>query len=75
MLIKRILSRENLLLALKRVEKNKGAHGVDNMPVQNLRAHILEHWKTLKTELLQGTYQPLPVRRVEIPKPMVAYGY
>jgi RNA-directed DNA polymerase len=69
MLIKRILSRENLLLALKRVEKNKGAHGVDNMPVQNLRAHILEHWETLKTELLQGTYQPLPVRRVEIPKP------
>ena len=54
MLIKRILSRENLLLALKRVEKNKGAHGVDNMPVQNLRAHILEHWETLKTELLTG---------------------
>ena len=40
MLMERILSRENLLSALKRVERNKGSHGVDEMPVQNLRKHI-----------------------------------
>lgn len=69
MLMERILSRENLLSALKRVERNKGSHGVDEMPVQNLRRHILEHWESMKMELLQGTYEPQPVRRVEIPKP------
>jgi RNA-directed DNA polymerase len=69
MLMERILSRENLLSALKRVERNKGSHGVDEMPVQNLRQHILEHWESMKMELLEGTYKPQPVRRVEIPKP------
>ncbi|MBB4824067.1 group II intron reverse transcriptase/maturase [Sporosarcina luteola] len=69
MLMERILSRENLLSALKRVERNKGSHGVDEMPVQNLRKHILEHWESMKVELLRGTYEPQPVRRVEIPKP------
>src|SRR4051812_46457393 len=69
MLMERILSRENLLSALKRVERNKGSHGVDEMSVQNLRKYILEHWESMKMELLQGTYEPQPVRRVEIPKP------
>lgn len=69
MLMEQILSRENLLSALKRVERNKGSHGVDGMPVQNLRAHVVEHWETMKMELLSGAYQPQPVRRVEIPKP------
>ena len=69
MLMEQILSRENLLSALKRVERNKGSHGVDEMPVQNLRKRILEHWETMKMELLEGTYEPQPVRRVEIPKP------
>ncbi|RYG71057.1 group II intron reverse transcriptase/maturase [Lentibacillus lipolyticus] len=69
MMLERILSRENLILALKRVERNKGSHGVDGMPVQNLRAHVLEHWTTLREELQEGTYYPQPVRRVEIPKP------
>lgn len=69
MLMERILSRENLLSALKRVEQNKGSHGVDGMPVQNLRKHILEHWESMKMELIEGTYEPQPVRRVEIPKP------
>ena len=64
-----ILSRENMLQALKRVEKNKGSHGVDMMPVQNLRQHIVENWLTIKEEILKGTYQPQPVRRIEIPKP------
>lgn len=69
MLMEQILSRENLLTALKRVERNKGSHGVDEMPVQNLRRHVLQHWQTMKMELLEGTYKPQPVRRIEIPKP------
>lgn len=69
MLMEQILSRENLLTALKRVERNKGSHGVDEMPVQNLRRHVLQHWQTMKMELLEGTYKPQSVRRVEIPKP------
>lgn len=68
-MLERILSRENLILALKRVERNKGSHGVDDMPVQNLRAHIVEHWTSVRAQLETGTYYPQPVRRVEIPKP------
>jgi RNA-directed DNA polymerase len=69
MLMSQILSRENMLQALKRVERNKGSHGVDMMPVQNLRQHIVENWLTIKKQILMGTYKPQPVRRVEIPKP------
>lgn len=69
MLMNQILSRENLLLALKRVERNKGSHGVDKMPVKFLRQHIVENWLMIKKEILEGTYQPQPVRRIEIPKP------
>lgn len=65
----RVLSRENLIHALRRVERNKGSHGVDGMPVQNLRRHVTEHWATLQREIQGGTYQPHPVRRVKIPKP------
>ncbi|WP_373893008.1 group II intron reverse transcriptase/maturase [Virgibacillus natechei] len=68
-MLERILSRENLIPALKRVERNKGSHGVDEMPVQNLRAYIMEHWTSLREALKKGTYYPQPVRRVEIPKP------
>lgn len=69
MVLNQILSRENMLLALKRVEQNKGSHGVDMMPVQNLRMHIVENWQSIKEAILKGTYEPMPVRRVEIPKP------
>jgi RNA-directed DNA polymerase len=55
-------------LALKQVERNKGAAGVDNMTVEQLRAYLREHWLRIKEELLAGNYQPLPVRKVEIPK-------
>jgi RNA-directed DNA polymerase len=58
MLMERILLRGNL-----------GSHGVDGMPVQNLRRHIMENWDSLKVELLEGTDEPQPVRRFEIPKP------
>jgi len=69
MLLNQILSRENMLQALKRVEQNKGSHGVDMMPVQILRQHLLKTWSSIREEILAGTYEPMPVRRVEIPKP------
>jgi RNA-directed DNA polymerase len=69
MLMVRILSKENLLSALKRVERNKGSHGVDEMRVQNLRTHIVNHWESIRMDLLKGDYEPQPVRRVEIQKP------
>jgi len=56
-------------LALKRVEQNKGVAGVDKITVEQLRAYLREHWLGIKEELLAGDYQPLPVRKVEIPKP------
>lgn len=69
MLMDTILSRENLIEALKRVEKNKGSHGIDGMSVKSLRRHLYENWEPLCNSLRKGTYQPNPVRRVEIPKP------
>jgi RNA-directed DNA polymerase len=69
MLLNQILSRENMLQALKRVEQNKGSHGVDMMPVQNLRQHLIENWASIREAIFKGTYEPSPVRRVEIPKP------
>jgi RNA-directed DNA polymerase len=68
-MMNQILSRENLILALKRVERNKGSHGVDGMTVTSLRRHVSEHWDTLCAQMKAGTYEPSPVRRVEIPKP------
>lgn len=69
MLMEKILTRDNLLSALKRVERNKGSHGVDNIATKDLRSYIVKHWDELKQSLQNGTYQPHPVRRVEIPKP------
>lgn len=64
-----ILERENLKAALRRVEGNKGAAGVDGMSVTQLRSYLKQHWLALREQLLSGSYQPQPVRRVEIPKP------
>jgi group II intron reverse transcriptase/maturase len=68
-MMKQLLSRDNLISALKRVEKNKGKHGVDEMPVKSLRAHLLLNWEDIRNSIKDGTYEPMPVRRVEIPKP------
>lgn len=68
MLMKQLLSRKNLTKALKQVERNKGSHGVDGMPVEILREHLQSHWSLIRAEIESGTYQPLPVRRVEISK-------
>ncbi len=68
-LLDRIMARENMLLAMKRVISNKGSHGVDGMRVDELRPFIIGNWHNLKQKLLEGRYKPSPVRRVEIPKP------
>lgn len=72
-MIEQLLSRDNLLLALKQVERNKGSHGVDGMSVKSLRVHIMEHWHGIRHSIEKSTYQPSPVRRVEIPKPNGTY--
>ena len=68
-LLGKILARENMTLAMKRVIKNNGSHGVDGMGCDELRTNVIKHWDKIKIKLLDGTYKPSPVRRVEIPKP------
>ena len=63
-----VVERENLKKALAQVKRNKGAAGIDGMSVDELPAHLKEHWPTIETQLLAGAYKPQPVRRVEIPK-------
>jgi RNA-directed DNA polymerase len=63
-----IVERENLKTALAQVKRNKGAPGIDDMTVDDLAAHLKQHWPTIRAQLLDGSYQPQPVRRVEIPK-------
>jgi RNA-directed DNA polymerase len=64
-----MLSRENLGWALRRVEANRGAPGVDGMTTGQLRPWLREHWAAVREALDAGTYRPSPVRRVVIPKP------
>ena len=68
-LMEEVVAHDNMRAALRRVEQNKGAAGVDRMPVKQLRPYLKTHWPKLKQALLTGTYKPKPVRRVEIPKP------
>jgi RNA-directed DNA polymerase len=65
----RVWERQNLLAALKRVERNGGAPGIDGMTVRGLRRYLKEHWLEIREALDQQTYKPSPVRRVEITKP------
>ena len=67
-LMEEVCERENLTKALKRVQANKGSPGVDGMTVQRLGDHLRESWTTIREQLLNGTYQPQPVKRTEIPK-------
>lgn len=67
-LLKRILSRDNLNAAYKRVKSNKGTGGVDKMSVDELLPYLREHRLDLLQQIRDGRYKPLPVRRVEIPK-------
>lgn len=64
-----VVERSNMLQALHRVERNKGAAGVDGMTVDELRPYLREQWPAIKEGLLSARYRPQSVRRVEIPKP------
>ena len=63
------LARENLAEALRRVEQNAGAPGIDGMSTKELRPWLKDHWPEVRSQLDAGTYRPQPVRRVMIPKP------
>ena len=67
--LERILSRENLLIAMKRVIANKGSHGVDGMTVYELKQFLQMNWIRIREDIFNNEYKPMPVRRVEIPKP------
>src|SRR2546428_313173 len=62
-----VVEGENLKQALARVKRNKGATGIDGMSVDELAAYLKKHWPMIRAQLLEGTYKPQPVRRVEIP--------
>jgi len=64
-----VFARENLQTALKRVESNRGAAGIDGMETNELRGYLKGHWLEVREALESGQYRPSPVRRVEIPKP------
>jgi len=68
-LMEQVVQKANLRKALKRVRANKGSLGVDGMSVDELVTHLREHWEGLKKKLLDGSYEPSTVKRVEIPKP------
>lgn len=69
LLMEGVVERENMKRALKRVEQNQGAAGVDGMEVGQLRSYLRENWAEIKEKLLEGTYKPKSVKRAEIPKP------
>ena len=68
-LMEQICERENLIQAWDRVRANGGAAGVDGLTIEETGARLRTLWPTIRDQLLRGTYQPRPVRRVEIPKP------
>src|SRR5438445_760702 len=68
-LMEEVCERENLKAALRQVKGNKGSAGVDGITVNQLSDYLRQHWPAIREQLLNGTYEPKPVRRVEIPKP------
>src|SRR6202165_941628 len=68
-LMEEVCERENLKAALRQVKGNKGSAGVDGVTVNQLPDYLKQHWPAIREQLLNGTYKPKPVRRVEIPKP------
>jgi len=68
-LMSRVVERDNMQLAYSRVMKNRGAPGIDGMRCEDLKAWLKVNWSQVKRPLLDGTYRPQAVRRVDIPKP------
>jgi RNA-directed DNA polymerase len=67
-MLEEILDIRNVTKALKQVTANKGAGGIDGMQTDELRDYLNAHWQTLRTSILEGSYKPQPVKKVEIPK-------
>lgn len=68
-LLERIVQRDNMNKAMKRVIKNRGSHGIDGMKIEDLKPYLIKHGRALVQQILAGEYEPQPVRRVDIPKP------
>jgi len=68
-LMERVVDQGNILHATSRVMENRGSPGIDGMTVEGLPGLLIHHWSTIRESLLDGSYQPKPVKRVEIPKP------
>ena len=67
--MERVVERANMGLAYRRVVRNKGAAGIDDLTVSELKDWLTVHWPSVKKALLEGRYLPRPVRRVDIAKP------
>jgi RNA-directed DNA polymerase len=67
--MERVVEKDNLIRALKQVRRNGGSPGIDGVNVEGLGPYLKDHWPRLKEALLEGSYVPQPVKRVEIPKP------
>src|SRR4249920_2330562 len=68
-IMEEVCDRGNLKEALRQVRGNRGSAGVDRMTIDQLGDYLRQHWPVIREQLLNGTYEPKPVRRVEIPKP------
>lgn len=68
-LIEKILTKDNVREALNRVVANKGAAGIDGMKIEDLRDYMNANWESIRQSVIERSYKPSPVRRVEIPKP------
>ena len=73
-LMEEVCERTNCWQAYKRVKANKGSPGIDGMKIGDLSDYLKQHWPTIREQLLNGTYKPQPVRRVEISKPNTVTG-
>src|SRR5262245_13470234 len=67
-LMEEVCEAGNCMQALKQVKANRGSAGVDGMTVDRLSDYLKKHWPAIRNQLLEGTYKPQPVKRVEIPK-------
>jgi RNA-directed DNA polymerase len=68
-LMERVVNYSNVMRALARVTQNGGSPGIDGMTVEELPGFLIHHWSSICESLIAGTYNPRPVKRVEIPKP------
>jgi RNA-directed DNA polymerase len=68
-LMEEVVERHNMQAALKQVRANKGSAGIDGMSVDELPDFLKAHWPEIKDQLLDGSYRPMVIKRVEIPKP------